>query len=275
MAIALGMLTALFWGGSSLVGAPGARLLGPIPSLVWIELTGLALVLPLALAGGVPDAPRAAWLAAAASGLTYVLGGGLWNLGVTRGDVGLVTMLISTDGAVAVVLAIAFGEQVGGAVIVPLLLITLGVVLAAGRGHVQADRVAVWAGLGGALAFGCTFVAGGHAVALPTVWVLLVARATGCAVLVPFAAVRGHIRSPRGAVMSVAGMATLDVAGYGTYILGARDGIAVAAVLASQYSLVATVGGRFLFGERLSRLQTCGVALTLIGVALVAWTSGL
>jgi drug/metabolite transporter (DMT)-like permease len=270
----LGLLTALLWGASALIGAPGARALGPLASTVWVQLTGLAIAVPLALAAGPPHGPASAWIAAAVSGLAYVGGGALWTLGVTRGDVGLVTMLISTDGSVAALFAIILGERIAGQVVVPLLIVTTGIILAtrSGRSHRSVDRVAVWAGLGGATSFAITFVAGGHATALATPWILLASRGTGSAVILPVAAVAGRIRSPRGVVGSLVGMAALDIAGFGAYILAARHGIAIAAVLASQYALIAVLGGRLVYGEHLARIQRIGIGVTLLGVALVAVT---
>jgi drug/metabolite transporter (DMT)-like permease len=270
----LGVLTALLWGASALVGAPGARALGPLASTVWVQLTGLAIAIPLAIAAGPPHGPTSAWIAAAVSGLAYVGGGALWTLGVTRGDVGLVTMLISTDGAVAALVAIVLGERIAGQVVLPLLIVTTGVVLAtrSGRSHRSVQPIAIWAGLGGASCFAVTFVAGGHATALATPWILLASRSTGTALIVPLAAVTGRIRSPRGVARSLISMAALDLAGFGAYILAARHGIAIAAVLASQYALVAVLGGRLLYGEHLARIQRIGVGVTLLGMALVAIT---
>ncbi len=90
--------------------------------------------------------------------------------------------------------------------------------------------------------------------------------------LLPYAAATHAFRSPRGVVWSLAGMAALDIGGYATYILAARHGIAIAAVLASQYALIAVLGARLVWGERLAPIQKLGVGVTLVGVALVALT---
>ena len=49
--------------------------------------------------------------------------------------------------------------------------------------------------------------------------------------------------------------------------LGAQSSIGVAAVLSSQFAVIAGVAAFFLFGERLGRLQLAGVALVVVGVA--------
>jgi drug/metabolite transporter (DMT)-like permease len=63
----------------------------------------------------------------------------------------------------------------------------------------------------------------------------------------------------------VSGLA--EVVGFASFAFGARHGIAVSAVLASQFAAVAAVGGYLLFDERLTRVQLIGVALILSGVA--------
>jgi drug/metabolite transporter (DMT)-like permease len=59
------------------------------------------------------------------------------------------------------------------------------------------------------------------------------------------------------------------VAGLGSYALGAREGIAVAAVLASLFGALAAVLAAVLFGERLARVQVAGVGTIAAGVALL------
>ena len=54
---------------------------------------------------------------------------------------------------------------------------------------------------------------------------------------------------------------------------GATDSIAVVAVLGSQFAAIAAVVAYFLFGERLSRMQTVGVVAIVIGVTALAVVS--
>jgi drug/metabolite transporter (DMT)-like permease len=61
----------------------------------------------------------------------------------------------------------------------------------------------------------------------------------------------------------------LEVAGLVAFTIGARHGIAVAAVLGSQFAAIATVAAFFLFRERLARVQLAGVAVIAVGVAVL------
>ena len=54
------------------------------------------------------------------------------------------------------------------------------------------------------------------------------------------------------------------------FAIGARHSVAVSSVMASQFAVVATVGGYVFFRERLTRTQIAAVAITAAGVALVA-----
>jgi drug/metabolite transporter (DMT)-like permease len=64
-----------------------------------------------------------------------------------------------------------------------------------------------------------------------------------------------------------------EVAGFASYTIGARHGIAISAVLASQFAAFAAVGAFLLFRERLTRLQILGIAAIAVGVAVLSATT--
>ena len=61
-----------------------------------------------------------------------------------------------------------------------------------------------------------------------------------------------------------------EVLGFAAYAFGARKGLAVAAVLASQFAGIAAIVAFVLFRERLTRLQLSGVAIVGAGVAILS-----
>jgi drug/metabolite transporter (DMT)-like permease len=69
------------------------------------------------------------------------------------------------------------------------------------------------------------------------------------------------VRSPGG---------IFEVVGFVSYAFGARHGLAVAAVLASQFAGFAAVIGDFFLRERLARVQVAGVAAIVIGVSVLS-----
>ena len=73
----------------------------------------------------------------------------------------------------------------------------------------------------------------------------------------------------REALPLVAASGVLEVLGLVAYNIGAREGIAVAAVLSSQFAAMAAVAAYFLFRERLARIQIAGVVVIALGVAVL------
>ena len=62
-----------------------------------------------------------------------------------------------------------------------------------------------------------------------------------------------------------------EVVGFASFAVGARHGVAVAAVLASQFAAIAAVAAYVLFQERLGRIQIVGVTTIVVGVAVLTW----
>jgi drug/metabolite transporter (DMT)-like permease len=137
------------------------------------------------------------------------------------------------------------------------------------RGH-HDRRAAAWAVLG-ALAFGVSLWGTGRAGGvLPTAWAIMPPRVIGVvAVTLPLAA-RWHLGIPRSMVPLLVAAGVLEVAGFFSYALGAKHGIAVAAVLATLTGAFGALSGRLLYGERLRATQLVGVVLILAGVATLS-----
>jgi drug/metabolite transporter (DMT)-like permease len=275
------------------------------PSLVvaWMMLVGLLISLPAAALSGIParlDAGSGAWLTI--SGAGNIAGLVLTYRALRIGQVALVAPLVSTEGAVAAVIAVIAGEPLAPGVALTLVAIVAGVWLASApevaradalapevaRGDALAPEVAraqagagapraphptyaVLLAIAAALAFGVSLYATARAGAeLPVSWVVLSARAIGVVTLALPLALTRRLEITRPAVPLVAASGVCEVVGFYSYTTGARHGIAVAAVLASQVGGLAALGGYFLFGERLSRQRTLGVCTMLAGVAVLS-----
>lgn len=277
IAVVGGLGAALAWAVTTLSASRASPLIGPWATLGWVMLIGLVLVGPVALAEGKPDAldgGAVVWLAIA--GLGNVGGLLLVYGGLRIGKVGVVAPISSSEGAVAALIAVVAGEHLGAWTAVALLVIAAGIVLAArppsereeaGRDDPRAALLA----LGAALAFGASLYATGRAsLDLPIAWAVLPPRLLGVVlVTIPFA-VAGRLRLTREAAPYVAASGVAEVAGFVSYAVGARHGIAVAAVLASQFAAIAAVGAAVLFKERLTRVGVAGVVVIAVGVAVVS-----
>ena len=298
IAILGGLGAAVCWAMSTLSSSRATRLMDSRSVVGWVMVIGLVINVPLvAVAGwpaGVGPGP-VAWLAL--SGACNVGGLLLVYLAFTRGKVGIVAPITSTEGAVAAVIAVLAGESLSGRAAAALALTVLGVVIAARpagpepepeRDPILAADVAERTGVGpvtdvsrdptsavalavvAALIFGLGLYATGRSgQRLPSVWVALPPRLVGSLVVALPLALRGRLHSPRRAplLLTLAGVG--EVAGFVCYGIGARHGIAIAAVLATQFAALVAIGSFVLFRERLGRLQVVGVVTICVGVALL------
>jgi drug/metabolite transporter (DMT)-like permease len=277
IAVLGGLGAALAWAVTTLTAARASPRIGPWSTLAWVMLTGLIVVGPAAVAQGIPaglDRGSIAWLAIA--GIGNVSGLLLVYSGLRIGKVGVVAPISSSEGAVAAVVAVVAGEHVGAWTAVALVVVAVGIVLAArppvereeaGRDDPRAAALA----MGAALAFGASLYATGRAsLDLPIAWAVLPPRLLGVLlVTVPLVATR-RLRLTRPAAPFVVAGGLAEVAGFACYAIGARHGIAIAAVLASQFAAIAALGAAWLFKEHLTRVGAVGVAVIAVGVAVVS-----
>jgi drug/metabolite transporter (DMT)-like permease len=283
LAIVGGLGAALVFATVTLCNSRSSRMIGASQLLAWVMLIGLAIVAPLVVLEGVPDGldgESGAWLAVA--GIGNVVGLLMAYAALRVGKVGIVAPVIATQGAVAAVLAVVAGESLGAGAAVSLAVIAVGVVLAglAGEPGGEADdgaagtpaaRHALLYALGAAVAIGWSLYATARAsIDLPVVWALLPSRVIGVAVVTVPLVLRSGLRMTREALPLVLVAGVCEVLGFALFALGARHGIAVSAVLASQFAAVAAVAAYFLFGERLARIQLAGVTLIVAGVGVLS-----
>ena len=288
IAILGGLGAAVAWAISTLCSSRSSRLIAPVTVVAWVMLTGLVITAPLAAVRGMPgnlDTSSEAWLAL--SGVGNV-GGLLLAYGALRiGKVALVAPLVSTEGAITAVIAVFAGESLAPAVGVTLALIVAGVCLAGlpPSEAALADRLSADGGqpdwsrhteatllaLAAAVAFGASLYATARAGAvLPVSWVALSARAMGTVALAIPLALRGRLQLTHKVVPLVLLGGICEVLGFYSFTLGARHGIAVAAVLSSQFAALAALAAYAFLGERLSRVQLVGVCVVIAGVALLS-----
>lgn len=274
-ALGLGLATALCWGASALTSARAARIDGPWSVVFWYFAIGAAVSVPAALASGTPSGTGSDWAWSLGAGVAYAIGGLVWLIAVESGKVSIVTPIVSTDGALAAIVAVARGERLGVAIAAGLVVIVLGIVLVSLREgiHISGEhsgRLVILALLA-AVAFGLTFVAGAEPVELSPIWVVAISRLAALPVAALLSLSRGgSFRPSRAALPWIIAMGLLDILGYLAFVEGARSSLAIAAVCASQYAVVAFVGGLLAFRERLTRLQVVGIACTLAGVSTLA-----
>ncbi|MBA3375398.1 MAG: EamA family transporter [Actinobacteria bacterium] len=277
IAVLGGLGAALAWATTMICGTRAARLIGAPSVLAWVMLTGLVVTLPWALIQGVPevDGRVTLWLTLAGAG--NCAGLLLVYTGVRIGKVGVVAPIASTEGAIAALIAVAAGEQLASGTGAALALVAVGIVLAgAGRDSPSSasrtsDLEAALFGGAAALSFGASLYATGRVgTELPVSWAILPPRVVGVVAIALPLVIAARLQLTRRALPFVLVAGVAEVAGFACFVLGARHGIAISAVLASQFGAIAAVAAVVLFRERLTRLQVVGIAAIAASVAVLS-----
>ena len=271
-AIFFGILTAAFFATSTLCNSRAVKHISSWSVVAWAMTVGIVVNIPILIVGGVPllTGPTVGWLIVC--GLGNVGGLILAAFSFRVGKVGVVAPIIATEGAIAALLAFAFGQPIVPLVIVTLVVIVIGVVLSSvahDPAPIENERphLAVVLALVCAAFFGFSLYATGHLSGeLPLGLVMLPPRLTGVVILaIPLAASR-RLQLTRRAAPLVVTMGIAEVIGYICLTIAERDDIAVASVLVSQFAPIAAVAAFLLFKERLGRLQIVGLVVILLGV---------
>ena len=159
-------------------------MIGSASVLAWVMLIGFVVVAPVAAVRGVtgdPDGADIAWLAVASIG--SVGGLGMSYAALQRGKVSIIAPICATEGAIAALVAVAFGQQLAGTTLIALGVIAGGVVLASTGNEVvegHSSRSSIALAVLAASLFGVgLYAAGRTGPSLGAAVILLGARASG------------------------------------------------------------------------------------------------
>lgn len=271
-----GLVAALAWGLAPIFAARASRAIGAWSATAWVVLIGLLATLPLLLV----DAPiedvaadEFGWLVIA--GVAYVGGLMFTYAALAGGKIPVTAPIVSTEGAIAAILAILAGEPSSPLFMLMLGLITAGIFVAALRPGGGLDSLAgdgarfVGFAVIAAIVFGVGLYASGRASsAVPAAWVVAAGRIAGVLLLTLPLLLTRRLRFDRAVLpfLVVAGVA--EVVGVYAFAWGARESIAVAAIVSAQFAVVSAVLAHAL-GERISGRQWLGVAAVAIGVTAI------
>jgi len=248
-----GLVAALMWGTSTAIASRSTRMIGSQQVLAYVVLTGLVIMVVAApVVEGVPNVTGrgAAW--ALAAGAASVIGLGCVYAALRIGKVGVVAPIASCEGALAAVFSVIFlGEQLSLGVALALAVVASGVVLVTFHAHLSDVhlRPALLAGTS-AVVFGFGLVASSQAGgAIGPYWTILVSRVVGVVFVVVPMVLSGQLRPPgRRALPLVVYSGLAEVIGFVGYITGSQHGVAVPAVLASQFAAVSAFVSFLFFG---------------------------
>jgi drug/metabolite transporter (DMT)-like permease len=278
MEIALGALVALAYGSGDFLGGISTKRLPTVTVLLVSQSFGLAAATLLVVT--LRDSPPAAhiFVLSAAAGVVGIAALGLLFRGLALGRMSIVAPLSAIGGGVLpVAWGLLRGERPSA-----LALVGVGVALVAaaivGRGaeHDPAasvsPRMELALGAGAGIGFGVVFILLAESSSGTGMWPVFIARCTSVPLLAVVALVLG--RSPRMArsdIAPVAGAGLCDVGANALVVLAVRRGLlSLVAPVASLYPATTVVLARFVLHERIGRQRAGGLALGLVGLALIA-----
>jgi len=281
VAILGGLGAAMSWAIATLASSRSSRMIGPMSVLGWVMAVGLVAAIGPAMLATPVALDSSKLIELVALGLSHNIGLLLAYRALTIGQVSIVAPITATEGAAAALLSVILGEALGLETAVILAVIAVGVVLAAAEraadrpaSEVSGDqnRKAALYALAAAFTFSIGLVLGGRlgAAGVPPSWVIVASRLVGVTVIVLPLVLMRRFRITRAALPLVILSGVLEAFGGAVYVIAASNGVAVAAVLSSQFAAFAAVGAFLLFGERLQRLQLVGVVVIAIGITVLA-----
>jgi drug/metabolite transporter (DMT)-like permease len=292
VAVVLGLVAALCWGGTDFLARFAGRAVGIYRSMFFSQTLALVVVsvwlaADPAIAARAATAPISAWLAGLLCAPINLAATFAMFRGLMTGKLGMVSPVTASYGAVTAVLCAAGGEALGAMTAAGIAASVAGVALASApaRRPAAPDPPAALratpsrsAGIGWALAaslgYGVGFwLQGVYAVpflgSIVPVWLYYVV-AQIFFVLLSYSAGRSLRPPPLRALPVVLGSGTLSITAYLAFSIGLGTGeVAVVTVITSLGSAVAALLGRVVLGERLARHQWTGIAAIIAGLALI------
>ena len=273
-AIALALASSLTWGVADFSGGILTRRLSLAAVTVLSQAAGFAALIAVVAVRGHVDG-RSLWIGAIAG-----LGGGAglacFYAALARGTMSIVSPIAACGAIVPVALSLGTGERpsalaLGGAAVA-----LAGAVLASVEERAAGSsgrRDAVVLAVGAALALGCFVFFLGKAAGDGSVLSALVgARIGSLTLLVAWAVVtRASLRVERRAGLAVGLVGLADLGANALFALASQRGLlAIVSVLGSLYPVATVLLAHLLLHERISRVQRAGVAVALVGVAVVS-----
>jgi drug/metabolite transporter (DMT)-like permease len=133
-------------------------------------------------------------------------------------------------------------------------------------------RLEMALGAGAGVGFGVVFILLAESSSGSGMWPVFIARCVSVPLLVVVSVVLGRSpRVPRADIAPVAGSGLCDIGANALVILAVRRGLlSLVAPVASLYPATTVVLARFVLHERIGRQRSAGLALGLVGLALIA-----
>ena len=282
MTIAIALLASLAWGGADFLGGALSRRFSAVKVAAGSQVVGLV-VLGVLTAVSRPALPgQAAVLAGVAAGACSFVGLTLMYRALAIGKMAVVAPIIGSSAAVPVIWGLLQGDQLTPSQLVGIAVCLTGILVVtrgsrdggespSGQGARSGPGPIALAVIS-AVVFGASLVFLSHGSDEAPLMTTVVMRAAACVVAVPVVLLsRAPRLVERRGFAPVLAIGVLDSGAYLAFSWASSVAqLAVVSTLSALYPVVTAVLAFFLHGERLSRWQLGGVALTLGGIVAIA-----
>jgi drug/metabolite transporter (DMT)-like permease len=275
LALAISLASAASWGVSDFLGGQQSRRLPVLGVLAVSQPAGLlliALLIPLIGADPIPAGKLAVAFGAGAASLA---GLGAFYAAMAMGTVSVVAPIAALGVVVPVAVGLAEGQSPAAIQLAGLVPAVVGVVVLSyeeDSKHTKVARrsivLAILAGLG----FGVFFTGLDAAAADKPGWAILAVRVGGVTTVAAALLVsRPSLEGVPAAFPVLLAIGAFDVLANALFALASTKGVLpVVAVGGSMYPAFTVALAHGVLGERLAAVQWAGVALALLGVAMIA-----
>ncbi len=268
----LGLASSLLWGTSDFLGGLRSRTVPPAAVVGWSQLMGLVALTVIVLT--VQPLTGTAWVPwAVAAGAMGAVALGSFYAALATAPMGIVAPIAALGAGVPVVLGVLTGDTPSPLAWLGMVVALAGAMLASGPElraglHLRPVALACVAAVGFGLVLFC-IDRGSRTSLVSVLWGMRVTSVSLFAVLALRLRSVGGVGRSDLLVLVPIGLA--DLLANATFALAAARGmVSVAAVLASLYPVVTILLARGILQERLRAIQNAGVALSLVGVAVIA-----
>jgi drug/metabolite transporter (DMT)-like permease len=275
IAVLLALGASLTWGFADFGAGVGARRLPVFVVATIMQLAGLASVgvVLLVTRDAPPSWRQVAW--AVFAGLLGVIGLSAFYRGLAVGAMGIVGPISTTAAIVPFAYGLARGERPSPLQLAGVTLAVLGVLGASLEPRPEGRGRQVGTGVGlallAALGFGCSLIGLSRAAPGGITWAVLVMRIVAVPCMTVLAFTVGARAPSRRMLWMLIAVGIADTGATLLYAAASTRGLlSIVAVLASLYPVVIVVLARVLLAERVARPQLLGVAVALVGVALIS-----
>jgi drug/metabolite transporter (DMT)-like permease len=275
LAFAISLASAFSWGVSDFLGGLTSRRLPVLGVLAVSQPAGLVLIALVIVVFGADPIPADKLAIAALAGAASL--GGLWAFyaAMAMGTVSVVAPIASLGVVVPVAVGLARGDAPAAIQLIGLVPAIAGVVILGYEEHPDHAGIArrsiilaIIAGIG----FGIFFT--GLDIASPDRpgWAVLAVRVGGViTVAIALLISRPRLAAVSGSIAVLLTIGFFDVLANTLFAVASTKGVLpVIAVGGSMYPAFTIALAHGVLGERLARIQWAGVALALVGVALIA-----